>query len=118
MADVPTVSSVMVDCNDLEKVVAFWGEILGLEETMRFPGYAWLESMGSQGPRLAFQQVAETKMVKNRMHLDLAADDPEELMARVVALGGTRIRDHEMGGIRWTVMGDPEGNEFCVTPKE
>ena len=55
--------------------------------------------------------------MKNRMHLDLVAEDPEALVARVLALGGSRLADHEMGDLHWTVMADPEGNEFCVTPK-
>lgn len=118
MAHTPAVFSVMLDCNDLEKEVAFWKEALGLDETMRFPGYVFLCRMGEKGPRLAFQQVPEAKAVKNRMHLDLAVEDPEAFIARVVELGGTRLQDHEMGGIRWTVMGDPEGNEFCVVPRE
>jgi predicted enzyme related to lactoylglutathione lyase len=58
--------------------------------------------------------VPEAKAVKNRMHLDVAAADPEALISRVVALGGIRLQSHEMGDTRWTVMADPEGNEFCV----
>lgn len=118
MTGTPTVVSVMLDCNDLEKEAAFWKEILGLEEKMRFPDYIFLSRLSAKGPRLALQQVPEAKAVKNRMHLDLAVEDPEAFIARVLALGGTRLQDHEMGGIRWTVMGDPEGNEFCVVPRE
>ena len=58
MADTPVVVSVMLDCNDLEKEVAFWKEILGLEEKMRFPDYVFLGRLGEKGPRLAFQQVS------------------------------------------------------------
>lgn len=117
MAEVPTVSSVMLDCNDLDAEAAFWKEVLGLEERMLFSDYIFLGRMGDQGPRLALQRVPEAKAVKNRMHLDLAAADPEALIARVLALGGSRLQSHEMGDFRWTVMADPEGNEFCVTPK-
>jgi predicted enzyme related to lactoylglutathione lyase len=118
MADTPVVVSVMLDCNDLEKEIAFWKELLGLEEKMRFPGYVFLGRLGQKGPRLAFQQVAEAKAVKNRMHLDLAAADPEALISRVVELGGTRLQHHQMDDFGWTVLSDPEGNEFCVTPQE
>ncbi len=117
MAETPTVVSVMLDCSDLDKEAAFWEEILGLEERMRFPDYIFLSRLSAQGPRLALQQVPEAKTVKNRLHLDLASADPEALIERVLALGGTRLADHEMGGFHWTVLGDPEGNEFCVTPK-
>ena len=118
MDDTAVVGSVMVDCNDLERVVGFWKEILGLEERMRFPGYVFLGRMSPKGPRLAFQQVSEPKVVKNRMHLDLAAADPEALTARVLALGGSRLEHHQLDGFGWTVMSDPEGNEFCVTAQE
>ncbi len=36
------------------------------------------------------------------------------MIARVLELGGSRIEDHEIMGFHWTVLGDPEGNEFCV----
>jgi catechol 2,3-dioxygenase-like lactoylglutathione lyase family enzyme len=116
MADTAVVGSVMIDCNDLERVVEFWKEILGLEEKMRFPGYVFLGRVSPKGPRLAFQQVREPKTVKNRVHLDLGVEDPEALVARAISLGASRLADHEMPGIRWTVMADPEGNEFCVAP--
>ena len=118
MADTATVASVMLDCNDLAKEVAFWKEILGLEEKQRFPGYVFLGSLGEKGPHLAFQQVPEAKAVKNRMHLDLAAADPAALMARVLGLGGRHLQDFDLDGFRWSIMADPEGNEFCVTKHE
>ena len=118
MENTAVVGSVMVDCNDLERVVGFWREILGLEERMRFPGYVFLGRMSPKGPRLAFQQVPEPKTVKNRVHLDLGAADPEAFITRATGLGATRLADHDLTGIHWTVMADPEGNEFCVTRAE
>jgi len=118
MTETPTVVSVMLDCNDLDGEAAFWKKILGLEEKMRFPNYIFLSRLSAKGPRLALQQVPETKAVKNRLHLDLAVADPDALIGRVLALGGARLGDHEMGGFHWTVMADPEGNEFCVTPRD
>jgi hypothetical protein len=32
----------------------------------------------------------------------------------LVELGATRVADREEYGYTWTVMADPEGNEFCV----
>jgi catechol 2,3-dioxygenase-like lactoylglutathione lyase family enzyme len=118
MAGTAVVGSVMVDCNDLEKVVAFWKQVLGIEERMRFPGYVFLGRMSPKGPRLAFQQVPEPKTVKNRVHLDLGAADPEAFIARALGLGAARLAEHDLPGIHWTVMADPEGNEFCVTGAE
>jgi hypothetical protein len=52
--------------------------------------------------------------VKNRVHVDLVADDREKEIARLVALGATRGADHDEYGHSWTVMADPESNDFCV----
>ena len=52
----------------------------------------------------------ETKSVKNRVHLDLTADDPFGEVARLTELGATVVAEHE----RWTTLADPDGNEFCV----
>jgi predicted enzyme related to lactoylglutathione lyase len=108
----------MLDCNDVDVMVDFWGQLLGLEQKLRFPGYAWMSRMTEGGQSLAFQQVPEPKTVKNRMHLDMGSSDPEAFVARVEALGGTRLQDHEISGFSWTVCADPEGNEFCVTKAE
>ncbi|NUR29737.1 MAG: VOC family protein [Catenulispora sp.] len=58
---------------------------------------------------------------KNRVHLDLAttsAAHQTELVARLQALGA-RLADVGQGEVPWTVLADPEGNEFCVLePRE
>jgi hypothetical protein len=56
------------------------------------------------------QQVPEPKTVKNRLHLDVAAADRTAEVQRLVSLGASVGR--EFG--TWTLMHDPEGNEFCV----
>jgi Glyoxalase-like domain len=78
------------------------------------------------GPRLFFQKVPEPKVAKNRVHLDVRAApglEGEDRMAaleseaeRLVGLGATRLQRFEPGGISagHIVMGDPEGNEFCL----
>ncbi len=59
----------------------------------------------------------ERKAAKNRMHLDLVDPDPSTV-GRLVALGASIVAEHTLGDIHgWTVMQDPEGNEFCVAHK-
>ena len=117
MEDAPSakVGTVMIDCNDLDIMVEFWGNVLDLEAKARYPSYVWMSRLSGDGPALAFQLVPEPKTIKNRLHLDLTADDREGFVARVESLGGARIADHEVQGFQWTIMADPEGNEFCVT---
>jgi catechol 2,3-dioxygenase-like lactoylglutathione lyase family enzyme len=78
-------------------------------------------------PRLFFQRVPEPKTAKNRVHLDVRAAPGlegdarmaalEDEARRLVALGATRLARHEPGppmNAGHIVMGDPEGNEFCL----
>jgi hypothetical protein len=62
-------------------------------------------------PRLYFQLVPERKQVKNRVHLDLRGDDHEAEMAKLIDAGARVLRNFD----DFVVMGDPEGNEFCLT---
>lgn len=67
--------------------------------------------------RILFQAVPEPKTVKNRVHLDLIVG-PERLEAeveRLVALGASVVGVSDGEGGRWTLMTDPEGNEFDVS---
>jgi predicted enzyme related to lactoylglutathione lyase len=48
------------------------------------------------------------------MHVDFRSDDREAEVERVVALGASRVGEHDEFGVRWTVLTDPEGNEFCI----
>ena len=78
------------------------------------------------GPRVYFQKVPEPKTAKNRMHLDLNVSDIRRVgqeegrrrvdteAQRLVGLGATHIRVADERGEYWTVMADPEGNEFCI----
>jgi len=60
--------------------------------------------------------VPEPKQGKSRIHLDLVSETPDhqaEMVARLTTLGASRA-DIGQGEVPWTVMADPEGNEFCV----
>lgn len=56
----------------------------------------------------------EEKAAKNRMHVDFLADDREVEVLRLVGLGASLVAEHDRGDARWSVLQDPEGNEFCV----
>lgn len=83
----------------------------------RHPDDPYEEKSGTGlGRRLLFQRVPEPKTVKNRVHLDLHAgpERREAETARLVGLGASVLRNVEEQGGSWTVLADPEGNEFCV----
>ncbi|MGV0426863.1 VOC family protein [Corynebacterium pyruviciproducens] len=56
--------------------------------------------------------------VKNRVHIDGGGTEREALVERLRMLGATELGSHEAPGLVWTVMQDPEGNEFCVGSPE
>jgi hypothetical protein len=62
------------------------------------------------GPTLCFQLRMEPKTQRNRLHFDLMVRFRAEEIARLSALGA-KVRDEHEG---FTVMLDPEGNEFCI----
>jgi Glyoxalase-like domain len=69
---------------------------------------------------ICFMPVTDQKVVKNRVHLDLnpGADaspaDRKAEIERIVALGARRVDIGQTGDESWTVLADPEGNEFCI----
>ncbi len=103
----------------------FWAEALGWGVDSEGPGVTNLEPVGFAYPdpaAVCIDLVArpEPKTVKNRVHLDLATTSTAhqtELVARLKDLGATPA-DVGQGDVPWTVLADPEGNEFCLlTPR-
>jgi len=111
---------IVIDTVDPTRIAPFWCALLGVRERGWFgDDYLMLTTDGG-APPVAFQRVPEAKSVKNRLHVDLAVEDLDGAFAQIVALGGSAVSDIlEMpGGYRWRVMADPEGNEFCIVPRD
>jgi hypothetical protein len=118
------IAAVSVDCADALVVGQFWSAALGRpldpNPSSEFAAIGMVEHRDTQGWRLSgdptwlFSKVPEPKTAKNRMHVDLSAPDREAEVARLVGLGATRVADMDEWGYQWTVLQDPEGNEFCV----
>ncbi|HUR13139.1 MAG TPA: VOC family protein [Mycobacteriales bacterium] len=142
---------ITIDTKDPEAQVAFWCLLLDYRPKPPPEGFdswrAWYVSVGipedelgdgdcqdriedprGQDPPIWFQPVPETKVVKNRVHVDVRLNAgrhvPIEERARVVeakaaeleAAGATRVRLlNETDNHYAVVMQDPEGNEFCLT---
>jgi hypothetical protein len=95
---------------DSHRIATWWAEVLGGRAVDDERGFSWVEDI-AQAPfeTIDFAPVPEPKTGKNRVHLDVTTPD----LAALVAAGATvlRPRDPEIG---WTVLADPDGNEFCA----
>jgi predicted enzyme related to lactoylglutathione lyase len=113
------IRNVSFDCADPYALARFWSEVIGHPVHPECaPGDTEVVIEPPDGPRLFFQAVAESKTVKNRVHVCLQPDDRDRdaEVDRLVALGAKVFDDHRTpDGSGWVVLLDPAGNEFCVT---
>jgi predicted enzyme related to lactoylglutathione lyase len=114
-------TNVTIDCHDALVVGRFWSAVLGrplATEPEPDPDFATIGGTEPEAPgdtvNWLFARVPEPKTAKNRMHVDLVADDREAEVDRLIGLGAKRLADKSEYGHVWTVLADPEGNEFCV----
>jgi len=106
---------ISIDCSDPKRLSAFWSEVTGYRAVAESDDFCALAAPDKRGVRsLFFWKVPESKVVKNRVHLDLATKDPVGEIEKLVGLGAQKVEFREGNGSSWTVMLDPEGNEFCI----
>lgn len=128
------IRNITFDCAEPHRLAAFWAAALGYDVEAEDPTYiqalrdhgqadrleaeAAVAPPDGVGPRLYFNRVPEPKVVKNRVHIDINAVDMDAEVQRLTALGARVLRrlDQTTGPYHelWTIMSDPEGNEFCV----
>ena len=113
------IRNVSFDCSDPYALAQFWSEVVNHPVSPdSVPGDIEVVIEPSDGPRLYFQAVAESKTVKNRVHVCLQPGDRDRdtEVDRLLALGAQIDGDHRTpDGDGWVVLLDPAGNEFCMT---
>ncbi len=107
------VGMVTIDCADPQRLGEFWAAALGTPVQADYGDYVFLTRPADGGPVVSLQRVPEPRVGKNRLHLDLSGSRETEL-PRLIGLGAAVVGEHEMPGMAWTVLTDPEGNQFCV----
>ncbi|WP_316529035.1 VOC family protein [Kitasatospora brasiliensis] len=109
---------VAVDARDPAALARFWAEALGYRVLLENEEEVVIGVDETAYPGLVFVPVPEAKSGKNRLHLDLAPDDQDAEVARLLDLGATVVDVGQSADVPWQVLADPEGNEFCVlSPK-
>jgi hypothetical protein len=119
----------VIDSNDPKALSSWWAQALDWQtvyesedECVIVPGWVTPDDAANTpweqiGPGLVFVSVPEAKQTKNRLHIDLAphtSQDRDAEIARLEQLGASRVDVGQGDDVSWTVLADPEGNEFCV----
>ena len=113
---------ITVDAHNPKILAEFWAEVLGWTVGEDGDDIGWwiereLNDPNKTGfPDILFLKVPDSKVVKNRLHLDLRPDDQTAEVARLEKLGAKKIDIGQSTDpdTTWVVMADIEGNEFCV----
>jgi hypothetical protein len=110
------IAAIVIDALDHHLIAEFWAAALGWRIVEEDAEIATIAPYDSAGPTIDVAKVPERKGVKNRLHLDLRADGStaEEEIARLLALGARPADVGQPADVSWTVLADPEGNEFCI----
>jgi len=104
---------VVVDAAQPAALGRWWANALGWVVTFEADDEYEIRSAPDRLPGLVFVPVRDSKVTKNRLHLDFRPDDQTAEVDRLLALGAHRV-DVGQGEQLWVVLADPEGNEFCV----
>jgi hypothetical protein len=109
------VGSVVIDCNDLPAMLAFWQAALRYVPRDE-PEDDWvvLRDPAGVGPNVSLQVVPEPRVGKNRLHVDLYTDEQAAEVTRLLGLGATHAPRAPEPGEDFVLLADPEGNLFCV----
>jgi predicted enzyme related to lactoylglutathione lyase len=111
---------IVVDAHDLVGLARFWSEVLGWRILSEREREVVIGADVDATVGICFMPAGDEKLVKNRVHLDLnpgsnaTPDEREAEIGRILALGARRVDIGQTGDESWTVLADPEGNEFCI----
>ena len=107
--------AVTFDAHDPAGLASFWGNLLGRQVVHEASG-ALLPAEDTQ-VGLRFVASSTEKSGPNRLHLHLTStslDDQQRTVATALSLGGRHLDVGQLPDEDHVVLGDPEGDEFCV----
>ncbi len=118
------IGSIVIDCDNFDKMTRFWQEALGyVPGRLSENDFVILKDPKGKSPNVSVNRKDRPLMGskkpgwrlsdKIRIHLDLYADDQEGEVKRLVKLGAKIV--HRPGkGHDYVILTDPEGNHFCI----
>ena len=117
------ISELLIKCRDPQRLAEFWCEVLGFIVLDTDDGAVEIgprEGFGGLQPTLIFSPATEPGAVSLRLHFDVNATDRDQdaELERLLKLGARPADIGQTGEESWHVLADPEGNEFCIIPKD
>jgi hypothetical protein len=103
-----------VDARDPESLARWWAQTLGWDVLDPVPAGVEVREPEGRAPSLFFVPVNGEKTIKNRLHLDLYAEDRAATIEDLIARGASHVDVGQSADAEWVVLSDPEGNEFCL----
>ena len=106
-----------IDANDQRRLAGFWAAALRWEIDVDTYDDIGLVPTDNTRFKILFEPTRQTKVGKNRIHLDLtteSVDDQNDTVATLLELGARHIDIGQSANESHVVLADPEGNEFCV----
>ncbi|MFL4478683.1 VOC family protein [Paeniglutamicibacter sp. ORCA_105] len=108
--------NIVFDAVDPQRLGTFWQDLLGAELLTDSPeGFETRLSIpGGPDLDLCFQPVPDPPADPVRLHLDVLGGPARDAVVAQALRLGARHLDIGQGNVPWVVLGDPEGNAFCV----
>jgi hypothetical protein len=109
------IGSIVIDCNEFDRMLAFWQE--ALHYVPRNPakgGWVVLSDPKGRGPNISLNHVTTKRRGRNRLHLDLYTDSREAEVRRLIKIGAKLHRQTYDSDDDFRVLEDLDGNLFCV----
>jgi Glyoxalase-like domain len=113
------IGSVVINCNEFDKMMAFWQGALHYVPWDP-PEGGWVvlrDPEGKRSPNISLQRVSTKRRGRNRFHLDLRTDNRDAEVERLLKIGAKRHRQRYNPDDDFRVLEDPDGNLFCVVQK-
>jgi predicted enzyme related to lactoylglutathione lyase len=113
-----SLAMITIDTTDAEKLGGWWSEQLGGVITETNGGWYVIVKVEEPSVLLSFQKVEDPTPGKNKVHLDVMAEDLDAEVERLLSVGASMVERRGDESFRWVTLADPDGNEFCVAGRQ
>ncbi len=125
------IANVTFSCAEPRELGRFWATALGWPDEeidegflqqlrdagmddRELTGFYVTRPPGGGRPRFLFQRREKSRPASYPIHLDLATDDREAEIERLIAAGASVVETKVGTSVTFTIMRDPDGNPFCI----